>query len=134
MLLLGGCEKPPVVRVAQVLDANSLVLDDRDEVQYLGIETPQTRPVPAPFGRQALEANRKLVDKKEIRMERDVSEMDRYGKLLRYVYVGDIFVNAELLRLGLARAVAIPPDTRYKDLFEKLEKEARDARRGMWAK
>ncbi|MBI2831336.1 MAG: thermonuclease family protein [Chloroflexi bacterium] len=121
-----------MAKVALVLDANSIILEDRDEVLYIGIETPRVMPTPAPFGLQALEANRRLVEKKEVRLERDFSERDRYGKLLRYVYVGDTFVNAELVRLGLARAVAIPPDIKYKELFEKLEREAREARRGIW--
>ena len=83
---------------------------------------------------EAWQANRKLVEVRKIRLERDVSDTDKYGRLLRYVYADDIFVNAELVRLGLATVKAYPPDTKYQDLLEQLEREARQAGRGMWAK
>ncbi|MCD6360172.1 MAG: thermonuclease family protein, partial [Armatimonadetes bacterium] len=68
----------------------------------------------------------------------DVRERDRYDRLLGYVYVRDergreIFVNAELVREGYARVMTIPPDVKYADLFLRLEREARAARRGLWA-
>ena len=56
-----------------------------------------------------------------------------YGRLLRYVWVGDLLVNAELVRLGYARAVAYPPDTAYQARFAALQAEAQAARRGLWA-
>lgn len=65
-------------------------------------------------------------------LERDVSDRDRYGRLLRYVYVEGVFVNAELVRLGCARAELYPPDTKYSELLEQLEEEAREAHRGLW--
>ena len=63
-----------------------------------------------------------------------MSEVDKYGRLLRYVWVDDILVNAELVRQGLARAKAYPPDTKYHDYLEQVEAEAREAGRGMWVK
>jgi len=86
------------------------------------------------FGIEAWQANRRLVEGKEVRLEQDVSETDKYGRLLRYVYVDGVFVNAELVKQGLARAKAYPPDTKYQDYLEKMEAEAREAGRGMWAK
>ena len=68
-----------------------------------------------------------------VQLERDVSETDQYGGLLRYVYVGTIFVNAELVRGGYATAWTYPPDVAYSDLFVELEREARQAERGLWA-
>ena len=70
----------------------------------------------------------------EVRLEQDISETDEYERLLRYVYVDATFVNAELVKLGLAEARGYPPDTKYQDLLEQREKEARQAGRGMWAK
>ncbi|NIM05287.1 MAG: hypothetical protein GTN65_06650, partial [Armatimonadetes bacterium] len=64
-------------------------------------------------GAEAWQANRELVEGKEVRLERDVSETDRYGRLLRYVYVDDVLVNAELVKKGLAEVRSYPPDTRY---------------------
>ena len=79
-------------------------------------------------------ANRELVEGKRVRLERDVSDTDRYGRLLRYVYIDDISVNAELVKRGLAHAKAYPPDTKYQEYLEKLEAEARLANRGIWSK
>jgi micrococcal nuclease len=83
---------------------------------------------------EAWQANRELVEGEEVRLERDVSETDRYGRLLRYVYVDDVFVNAELVRQGLAEVKSYPPDTKYQDYFEELEALARNADLGIWAK
>jgi micrococcal nuclease len=86
------------------------------------------------FGLEAWQANCQLVEGKVVRLERDISETDKYGRLLRYVYVDDIFVNAELVTQGLAQAKAYPPDIKYQGYLEELEMVARQASRGMWAK
>ena len=85
------------------------------------------------YGREASEANKKLVEGKFIRLEKDVSEVDRYGRLLRYVYVNDLFVNDYLVRQGFAHAVTYPPDVKYQDLFRQAETEARENNRGLWS-
>jgi len=135
LLLISGCSSPPdTARVIQVIDGDTIIIEGGYRVRYIGIDTPEIHPVPEPFGIEAWQANRKLVEGKEVRLELDVSQTDRYGRLLRYVFVDDTFVNAELVRRGLARAKAYPPDIRYQDYLEKLETEARQARRGMWGK
>ncbi len=103
-------------------------------MRYIGIDAPEVHPELEAFGLEAWEANRELVEGKIIYLERDMSETDKYGRLLRYVYVNDILVNAELVRTGLAYAKAYPPDTKYQDYLEELEQEARQASRGIWAK
>jgi len=65
------------------------------------------------------------VDGRTVLMIRDVSETDRYGRLLRYVYVDDTFVNADLVRDGYAEAADYPPDIAHAELFHILESEAR---------
>ncbi|HEY83418.1 MAG TPA: hypothetical protein G4O01_09085 [Dehalococcoidia bacterium] len=135
LLALIGCGAPPqTAKVIRVIDGDTIVIEGNYRVRYIGIDTPEIRPVPEAYGLEAWQANRELVEGKEVRLERDVSETDKYGRLLRYVYVDDILVNAELVRRGLAEARAYPPDTKYQDYLEKLEKEARAAGRGMWAK
>ena len=103
-------------------------------MRYIGIDTPEIYPRLEAFGREAWQANRRLVEGKRVRLERDVSETDKYGRLLRYVYVDGVFVNAELVKQGLAWAKAYPPDTKYQDYLEQMETEAREAGREMWAK
>jgi micrococcal nuclease len=134
-LLLSGCISPPeTAKVTQVIDGDTIIVAGNYRVRYIGIDTPEVYPKVEEYGIEAWEANRRLVEGKEVRLERDATEKDKYGRLLRYVYVDDVFVNAELVRQGLAEAKSYPPDTKYQDYLEKLEAEARLASRGMWAK
>ena len=130
--LLYGCSSPPdTAVVTRVVDGDTIIIEGNYRVRYIGIDTPEMGEA---FGLEAWQANRELVEDKVVYLERDVSETDKYGRLLRYVYVDDILVNAELVRAGLAEAKAYPPDTKHQDYLEKLEQEARQAGRGMWAK
>jgi micrococcal nuclease len=109
---------------------------DLYKVRYIGIDTPETvHPTRGeePYGKEAATKNKELVEGKIVTLEKDISETDKYGRLLRYVYVGDTFVNAELVRLGYAQVVTYPPDVKYQDLFLQLQKEAREEGRGLWA-
>ena len=78
---------------------------------------------------EATAMNKKLVGGKVVWLEKDVSETDDYGRLLRYVWVGNLMVNAELVRLGCAQVSTYPPDVKYADLFRRLQREAREAGR-----
>jgi micrococcal nuclease len=120
--------------VIEVIDGDTIAIAGGDRVRYIGIDTPEIHPQVEAFGLEAWQANRELVEGKTIRLERDVSETDKYGRLLRYIWVDGTMVNAELVRRGLAQAKAYPPDTRYQIYLEQVEAEARQAGRGMWAK
>ena len=134
LLFLSGCGSPPeTARVTRVIDGDTIEIAGGYRIRYIGIDTPEVHPQVEAFGLEAWQANRELVEGEEVRLERDVTETDKYGRLLRYVYVDDILVNAELVRLGFAEAKAYPPDIRYQDLLEAMEAEARAAGRGMWA-
>lgn len=126
------------VQVLRVIDGDTIEvsLNGRSyTVRYIGVDTPETvdpnRPA-QPFGIEASNKNKTLVAGKTVRLEKDVSETDRYGRLLRYVYVGNILVNAELVRLGYAQVATYPPDVKYQNLFLQLQSEAREANRGLW--
>lgn len=130
-----SCTSPPdTALVTQVIDGDTIIIEGGYRVRYIGIDAPEVYPRPEAYGIQAWQANRELVEGKRIHLERDISETDKYGRLLRYVYVDGIFVNAELVGQGLAQAKAYPPDTKYQGYLEKLEQEARKAERGIWAK
>lgn len=124
--------------VVRVIDGDTIEVDiagNVHKVRYIGIDTPETvHPTRGeePYGKEASAKNRELVNRKVVRLERDVSETDKYSRLLRYVWVGDLFVNAELVRLGYAQVVTYPPDVKYQDLFLQLQREAREAGRGLW--
>jgi len=117
-----------------VIDGDTITIEGGYRVRYIGIDTPEIYPVVEAFGIEAWQINRDLVEGKEIRLEEDVSQTDKYGRLLRYVWVDEILVNAVLVKQGLARAKAYPPDTKYQDYLKQMEAEAREAGRGIWAK
>jgi micrococcal nuclease len=98
-------------------------------VRYIGVNTPERG---EPCFDQATAANRVLVENQIVALVRDVSETDQYGRLLRYVYVGDAFVNAALVEAGWAESRRYPPDTLYGDTFDALEDAARAANLGCW--
>ncbi|HIC95461.1 TPA: hypothetical protein EYP12_02400, partial [Candidatus Bipolaricaulota bacterium] len=125
-------------KVVRVIDGDTIEVEiagKRYTVRYIGIDTPETKHPEKPVEWMGLEAaakNEELVGGKVVELEKDVSETDKYGRLLRYVWVGDLMVNAELVRLGLAQVSTYPPDVKYADLFLDLQREAREAGLGLW--
>ena len=120
--------------VMRVIDGDTIevILDGvPNNLRYIGIDAPE---MGMPFSNEAAEANQRLVEGQIVELERDVSEIDQYGRLLRYVYLNDgILVNAELVRLGFAAALAYPPDIKYQKLINIKEQEAKEAGAGLWA-
>ena len=122
-----------VAQVIRVIDGDTIEVELDGvtySVHYIGMNTPEMDEFCGP---EAKDVNASLVEGQEVMLVKDISETDRYDRLLRYVHVGDIFVNAELVKLGYASAATYPPDVRYSDLFVQLEREAREAGRGCWA-
>lgn len=143
-----------LIKVVKVIDGDTIVLENGKTVRYIGIDTPELHhPKKAVecFAQEAKMTNENLVLGKKVKLEKDISETDKYGRLLRYVYVkkseqdeseakneasesGMIFVNEYLLREGFARLSTFPPDVKYVNLFQKAEKEARENNRGLYQK
>ena len=120
------------VKVVRVIDGDTIEIAGGAHVRYIGMDTPEIYSEVEFYGLEAKAKNIELVEGKLVTLEKDVSETDKYGRLLRYVYVDGVFVNGELVRLGYAEAVSYPPDTRYQWQLEQLEKEAKAAKRGIW--
>ena len=133
---------PPVssikARVVRVIDGDTIEVSISGtiyKVRYIGIDTPELddeRPEFCALAQEATRYNRQLVEGENVRLEKDVSETDKYGRLLRYVYVENTFVNAELVRQGLAWAKTYEPDTKYQGTLEEAEAEARQDKIGIW--
>jgi len=124
--------------VVKVVDGDTIKVDIAGQVysvRYIGIDCPETNH-PAkglePFGPEATARNAELVAGKTVRLEKDISETDRYDRLLRYVWVGDVMVNETLVREGYAHSVTYPPDVKHQELFQQAEKDARENHRGLW--
>jgi micrococcal nuclease len=124
--------------VVRVVDGDTIhvQLSDRlEKVRYIGVNTPELRHPQRggePGSHEAHAVNRRLVEGKRVRLELDVQPRDRHGRLLAYVWTGDTMVNAELLRLGYAQVMTVPPNVRHQSLFLKLQRAARDSHRGLW--
>src|SRR3989344_1664109 len=109
------------VKVSRVIDGDTIEIEGGQRIRYIGIDTPESGGC---FAIESTNKNKGLVEGKMIRIERDVSETDRYGRLLRYVYVGNIFVNEALLKDGYAQVYTYPPDVKYDERFLIAQKEA----------
>jgi len=124
--------------VVRVVDGDTIYvqLTDRvEKIRYVGVNAPELHhPLKGeePGGREAAAMNRHLVGGRHVRLELDVRTRDRYGRLLAYVWVGDTMINAELVRQGYAQVITVPPNVRYQELFVTLQRDARNAHRGLW--
>lgn len=130
--------------VVRVVDGDTIVvrIGDRDErVRYIGVNAPELADLEQGAAAEcgaiaALEANRELVEGRTVALERDVSDRDRFGRLLRHAWVerdGWRLVSAELVESGAVRARSYPPDTIRDPELERAEREARSGGRGIWA-
>jgi micrococcal nuclease len=131
----GAAIEGTVVRVVDGDTIHVRLADRVEKVRYIGVDSPEIHhPVKGeePGGRAAATVNRGLVEGRHVRLELDVRTRDRWGRLLAYVWVGDTMINAELIRLGYAHVMTVPPNVRYQELFVKLQREAREAGRGLW--
>jgi len=130
-----------VARVRRVVDGDTVVTGEGLRVRYLGIDAPEVhhpRKPPGCLGREAAALNRRLVEGQAVLLVRDARDADRYGRKLRYVHLLDgagrpaLFVNAHLVRLGLARAWLYPADRGERGPILAAEAEAKRLERGIW--
>lgn len=132
--------------VSRIVDGDTIVasLGGREErVRYIGIDTPESVKPNAPvdcFGHEASDENERLLPSgSAIRLVVGAEPRDRYGRLLAYVYGNDqagkeLFVNAELVRLGYADTLVFPPNTGHAGEFAQLRNRARRAGLGLWGR
>jgi endonuclease YncB( thermonuclease family) len=128
---------PQTGKVVDVVDGDTIkvMLDDGliYSVRYIGMDTPENTTEVEYYGAQAFARNSEMVYKQTVTLYRDVSEVDKYGRLLRYVFTGDDFVNYELVAEGYAEAKEYPPDTSCATYFSSAQQAASAASLGIWA-
>ncbi|MGA1842335.1 MAG: thermonuclease family protein [bacterium] len=116
--------------VGRIIDGDTFELMDGKRVRLIGIDAPETYEYCSKHARQRLVS---LISGKTIYMEKDVSDTDQFQRLLRYIHVGETFVNFILVDEGYAWAVTYPPDTKYSSQLADAEKSARENNRGcLW--
>lgn len=125
-----------VVKIVSGDTIHVFVNGDVERVRYIGV----TAPDPGdggpqsgdPQGREALQFNRGLTNAKNVRLELDVRERDPEGRLLAYVWLGDVMVNAEVIGHGFGQAVTGGPNVRHQEELLRRQEEARAAKLGIW--
>ena len=115
--------------VVRVIDGDTIELADGNHVRYLGIDTPE---VGEAYSSEATSRNKELVEGKVVELQQGKRDQDEYGRLLRYVYVNGVFVNAELVAQGYAKAYIFDPDERYSQILVQLEQYAKLRKKGLW--
>jgi len=130
--------------VTRVIDGDTLDIDAPDgdrrvtRVRLWGIDTPEMahrdRPRAEPFAQEATDLTRRLAEGRRVRLTLEPHRLrGHYGRLLAFVELPDgTLLNEALLSAGLARADG-RWSHRYIRRFESLEREAREAKRGLWA-
>lgn len=132
LVLITSCSPATekLTTVLYVIDGDTIVVAKGEKVRYLGINAPEKG---QPFFREAKEENCRLVEGKKVRLELDKQPRDQYGRTLAYVWVGEVMVNLELVRSGLAHTYIFPPNVKYQEQLLKAEEEAREKGRGIWS-
>lgn len=124
-------------QVRRVVDGDTLLLTNGARVRLIGADTPETvkpdHPI-EPQGREATEFTRRFIEGGQVRLQMDREKVDKFGRFLAYVWVGDQMLNEELIRSGLARArLEFHYSQSMKTRFRKAQEEARTAQRGIWS-
>lgn len=130
------------VLVTKVVDGDTVELERGEKVRLIGIDTPETKDPRRPvgcFGKEASNETKRLVEGKDVILQKDVSQTDKYGRLLRYVFLSIeanqiLFVNDYLVREGFAKVLTYPPDVKYNERLREAEKEAKEGKRGLWGR
>lgn len=126
------------VHIARVVDGDTVLLADGRRLRYIGLNAPEIfmgyrrLDEPEPYAIAAAAANRQLVEARTVQTLADAEPVDRYGRLLRYVFCDGVFVNARLVLDGLAISYPIPPNDRFADLLARCELDAQRRRAGLW--
>lgn len=124
-------------KVTYVFDGDTIQIASGQHIRYIGMDTPELYHGQKPdqcYAKEAYIENKELVYGKIVRLVSDTTNTDKYGRLLRYVYAGDQFVNDFLVKKGYARTMSIRPDTKYASLFKVSQQEAQTDHLGLWGK
>jgi endonuclease YncB( thermonuclease family) len=128
--------QPQVGKVVDVIDGDTITaqLDGLVvKVKYIGVDAPESVSRLEYLGKEARNRNRELVVGRDVLLYRDVSDRDRFDRLLRYVFVDDKFINYELISQGYASALDEPPDSACAFLLKDVETGVKEQALGIWA-
>ncbi|MBT8365302.1 MAG: thermonuclease family protein [Deltaproteobacteria bacterium] len=117
-------------------DGDTIVLASGQRVRYIGINAPETDhedQKAQPYGNDSRSLNKNLVMSQKVRLEFDDERYDQYGRMLAYIFLQDgSFLNARLLKAGLAFYLYRAPNVRYEKILLKSQQDAMDSQKGLW--
>lgn len=132
--------------VSRIIDGDTIevvINSKKYKVRLIGVDSPEYTSKIEYYGKESTEYTNSILINQEIYLEKDVSETDRYGRLLRYVWL-DIpldysideiklkMFNGMLINNGYASQATYPPDIKYSNEFKKLSSIARENNKGLW--
>jgi len=123
-------KKSTINTVTHIVDGDTFDIASGERIRMIGIDTPERGEF---FYKEASVRLGELIEGKEVVLIKDVSETDRYDRLLRHVYYEDVWINKQMIDEGFAKLVTFPPDVSHVEVFERSQQEARKASMGMWA-
>lgn len=126
-----------LARVERVVDGDTIELTDGRRIRYIGINTPETkdpRKEVECYGQEAAEFNRQLVENKIVYLEKDVQDIDPFGRVLRYVWLENEMINHKLVAEGYAYSATYTPNVKHQEQLKQAQKEARLSDKGLWSK
>ena len=138
-------------KVTRVFYGDTIQISTGEKIRYIGVDTSEVYPKEQCYSQEARKRNEELVMGKEVKLVKDISETDKYGRLLRYVYledvsdsshpgvpqsgtIGSILINDFLVKTGYAKVETVPPDVKFANQFLESQKYAKDNKLGLWGK
>ncbi|MDO5712962.1 MAG: thermonuclease family protein [Tissierellia bacterium] len=128
------------VRITRVIDGDTVVVDNNEKVRIIGMNTPEVGKRTEPYGEEAKEFATHILLGKDVYLEKDVSDRDKYGRLLRHIWLKDPKkgileednYGAIALKEGYAQVYTFPPDVKYEKKYLEISRKAREERKGLW--
>lgn len=124
-----GFDKKPLFKITEVIDGDTFLVDNSEKVRLTGINTPEEGMF---FYEEAKQVLKIIAAGKMVELEKDISDRDKYGRLLRYAFMDGLFINLEMVKRGFANSYTVPPDVKYQQFFLEAERYARENNFGLW--
>lgn len=124
-----GLNKKSLFKITEVIDGDTFVIDNSEKVRLTGINTPEDGMF---FYEEAKQVLKIIAAGKMVELEKDISDRDKYGRLLRYAFMDGLFINLEMVKRGFANSYTVPPDIKYQQFFLEAERYARENNLGLW--
>ncbi|MGE5328140.1 MAG: thermonuclease family protein [Deltaproteobacteria bacterium] len=132
-------EKTGLIKVIRIVDGDTIVVNlnsKEEKVRLIGVDTPETVKPGTPvqkYGKEASNFTKNMLIDKKVKLEFDVQHRDKYARLLAYVYLEDgRMFNKILIEQGYAQVMTVPPNVKYQQAFIKLQRKAKENKKGLW--